>query len=200
VALLAVVIVAAGSPMPPPAAGAAQVHLDLSGPLGVVRTAAGGVAAVATATWRMLGSVSAAWASGVPSAPTNVTATAGNAQATVSWTEVEADPAVTGYTVTSTDHNGIAGPPATTDGATSVVVTGLTNNSTYTFRVTATNAEGTSEPSAPSNAVTPVLPPPDVTTARVIAQSNALDVRWHPPHQSSPGGPVASIRVSTPNG
>jgi hypothetical protein len=44
---------------------------------------------------------------------------------------------------------------ATTTGATSVVVHGLTDGTTYTFTVTATNAINTSGSSAPSNPVTP---------------------------------------------
>jgi hypothetical protein len=44
-------------------------------------------------------------------------------------------------------------------GQTSLIVTGLTNGSSYTFQVAATNELGTSAFSAPSNAVTPLVPP-----------------------------------------
>lgn len=90
----------------------------------------------------------------VPDAPTAVTATAGDAEATVSWT-APPDPAgqpVTGYTVTSSPGGISVTVPAP---ATSATVGGLTNGTTYTFTVTATNAVGNSPPSAPSNAVTP---------------------------------------------
>jgi hypothetical protein len=46
-------------------------------------------------------------------------------------------------------------PPATT-----TPITGLINNTTYTFTVTATNANGTSPPSVASNPVTPAPRPP----------------------------------------
>ena len=90
-----------------------------------------------------------------PDAPTIGTATAGDAEATVTFTPpvYTGNPAgVTGYTVTSSP-GGI-----TASGASSpITVTGLTNGVSYTFTVTATGtASGTSVPSAASNSVTPV--------------------------------------------
>ena len=57
---------------------------------------------------------------------------------------------ITGYTVTSTPGS------ITATGPTSpIVVTGLTNGTSYTFTVHATNAIGNGPESAPSNSVTP---------------------------------------------
>ena len=96
--------------------------------------------------------------SGSPPAPVHVRATAGDRSATVSWETVSdgASP-ITGFTIsdTSGDFSTTAGPDART-----ATVGGLFNGETYTFTVTATNAYGTSNPSAPSNAVTPGAGPP----------------------------------------
>jgi hypothetical protein len=88
----------------------------------------------------------------VPGAPTIGTATAGNAQATVTFTPPASNggSAITGYTVTSSPGN-ITG----TGTASPITVTGLTNGTAYTFTVTATNANGTGPASAASNSVTP---------------------------------------------
>jgi alpha-tubulin suppressor-like RCC1 family protein len=91
-----------------------------------------------------------------PGAPTSVTATAGNASASVAFTAPTntGNPAgIASYTVTSSP-GGI-----TATGASSpIVVTGLTNGTTYTFTVTATATNGLTGPaSAASNSVTPVL-------------------------------------------
>jgi FtsP/CotA-like multicopper oxidase with cupredoxin domain len=96
---------------------------------------------------------------GVPGAPTIGNAVAGNAQATVSF----AAPASNGgstilfYTVISND--GIADGITAVGVGSPITVTGLTNGTPYTFKVTATNAIGTSLPSGSSNPpVTPLLP------------------------------------------
>ena len=88
----------------------------------------------------------------VPDSPTSVSASAGDTDATVSFTAPVSDggSAITGYTVTS-DPDGI-----TASGSSSpIIVTGLTNGTPYTFTVVATNSIGNSAPSDPSSAVTP---------------------------------------------
>ncbi len=100
-----------------------------------------------------------------PDAPSSVVAAAGDGAATMSWLAPD-DPggaAISGYTVTGTPGGG------TTDvagGATTALITGLSNNTTYTFTVTATNAVGRSPASTPSGPVTPQAgnPPPATAT------------------------------------
>ncbi len=89
---------------------------------------------------------------GPPQAPTDVTASAGNAQATVSFSRPYANGSrITSYTVTASPGG------ATVTGKRSpLTLTGLTNGTSYTFTVTATNALGTGPASMPSSAVTPL--------------------------------------------
>jgi hypothetical protein len=77
---------------------------------------------------------------------------AGDSQAVVSWDVPASDggSVITGYTVTSSPENIQA-----TTNTTSVIVTGLTNGTAYTFTVVATNAIGDSVASSPSESVTP---------------------------------------------
>lgn len=89
----------------------------------------------------------------VPAAPMDVFATARNTEATVFWTAPTDDGglAITGYTVT-----GNPGGSCSVEGSVAeCTITGLTNGISYTFTVVATNDEGDSPPSEPSNAVTP---------------------------------------------
>ena len=86
-----------------------------------------------------------------PSPPRNVTATAGEGLAIVSFTPPRTDggASITLYTVTAyPDH-------VTARGAKSpVIVRGLKRGETYIFTVSAQNDVGSGLPSAPSNAVT----------------------------------------------
>src|SRR4029078_3220742 len=89
-----------------------------------------------------------------------VTATAGPGPATVNWSPSASDggSAITRYDVTSY-VNGVAQGVTHAGGATRVTVNGLTNGTTYTFRVSATNLLGTGALSAASNPVTPGAAP-----------------------------------------
>ena len=88
----------------------------------------------------------------IPDVPTIGTATAGNAQALVSFSAPanNGGSAITSYQVTSSPGNITA-----TGSASPITVTNLTNGTAYTFTVTATNSTGTSGASAPSDSVTP---------------------------------------------
>src|SRR5262249_15739382 len=98
----------------------------------------------------------------VPGAPTGASATAADSQATVSWIAPanNGNATITSYTVTARIGGVATGITATTANGniTSAVLTGLTNGTTYTFTVHATNSKGASAESAPSNAVTPTRP------------------------------------------
>ena len=113
--------------------------------------------------------------SAVPSAPTNVSALAGNATATVSWSAAIANgSAIATYTVTSLPAGG-----SCTTSSTSCVISSLRNGTAYTFSVTATNLVGTGAASIASNAVTPVAPVPNAPTNVVATGANAkVTVTW----------------------
>jgi Domain of unknown function (DUF4082)/Bacterial Ig domain/Fibronectin type III domain/Lysyl oxidase len=114
-----------------------------------------------------------------PSAPTEAQATAGNGSATVTWTApANGGSPITSYTVTP--YNGSTAQPATSvtgsPPATSTTINGLTNGTSYTFTVTATNIVGAGPPSSPSNAVTPNAPPVAYPDLQVLMPTNEISL------------------------
>jgi hypothetical protein len=135
----------------------------------------------------------------VPGAPTGVVAIAGNAQATVSFTAPESGGSpITSYTVTSSPSG------KTAAGASSPIsVTGLTNGTSYTFTVTATNAVGTGPASNPSNSITPIAPAtvPGAPTGVVATAGNSQATVSFTAPASNGGSPIAYYTVtSSPGG
>ncbi|MFL6064419.1 MAG: fibronectin type III domain-containing protein [Friedmanniella sp.] len=149
--------------------------------------AAGNVGAIATRTWR-IGTTAA------PGAPTIGAPTAGAASATVRWTPPADDggSAITGYSVRAyAGTNTTASSTTSVTGATasSAVISGLTNGTSYTFDVRAINAVGTGTASAKSTAVTPAAAattPGAPTIGAPTGGAGSATVRWTAP--TSTGG------------
>ncbi len=128
-----------------------------------------------------------------PSAPTSVSATAGDASATVTFGPPASDGGapITSYTVTSIPDNVVA------TGATSpIIVGGLANNTAYTFTVTATNSVGTGTASAMSNLVTPTPATAPGAPSSLVATpgDGRVNLSWVAPTPVS-GAPVTDYIV-----
>jgi len=147
-------------------------------------------------------------ATAAPGAPLNVVGVAGNNAVTVSWSPAQSNQPVTSYTVNTLIGGVVVASQAVVPVAgslfppTSVFIGGLTNGTTYTFTVSATNASGTSPDSAPSAPVTPpgIQVPAAPTGATAIPGDTQASVSFtvSPPPQ---GAPITSYLVtSNPGG
>ncbi len=114
-----------------------------------------------------------------PSAPTSVVGTAGNTQVSLTWSAPVSNggSAITDYRVEFSSNSGaiwstFADGTSTTAAAT---VTGLTNGTSYTFRVSAINVAGTGATSTVSAAVVPRTVPnaPTIGTATKTGSTTA---------------------------
>jgi predicted RNA-binding protein with TRAM domain len=133
---------------------------------------------------------------GVPGAPTNVTAVVGGSTGTgtaaVSWTAPASNggAGISKYTVTSSTGSKTcsttATPPAVP--ATTCNVTALTNGTNYTFTVVATNASGNSAASVagPVGGVVPSTTPatPSAPTVVVAGLNGQATVTWTAPNNN----------------
>jgi fibronectin type 3 domain-containing protein len=143
-----------------------------------------------------------------PAAPAGLTATAGNASVQLTW---NASAGATSYSVyRGTTAGGEAATAVGTSTTNSFADTGLTNGTTYYYKVTATNATGTSARSAEANA-TPATggggTAPGVPFGVVITpQTGQILLQWgfqagvtsyHVYRATVPGGEGATPLVTT---
>ncbi len=133
-----------------------------------------------------------------PGAPTIGTATVGVASATVTWTAPASNggATITGYVVTP--YIGATAQTAQTfnSTATTETVTGLANNTAYTFKVAAINSVGTGTQSGASNSVTTPTTPGAPTIGTATTGNSQATVTWTAP--ASNGGSAITGYVVTP--
>ena len=131
-----------------------------------------------------------------PGGPSDARAVAGNGTATVSWgAPYTGGSPITSYVVTP--HVGASSlAPVTVSGsppATTATIGGLTNGTTYTFTVTATDGIGTG-PAAITTGVTPTGPPAAPSSVTAAPGNASAVVSWSTP--ASGGSPITSYTVT----
>ncbi|MGD0313133.1 MAG: spherulation-specific family 4 protein [Acidimicrobiales bacterium] len=111
----------------------------------------------------------------VPTAPTAVTAVAGPASATITWTAPASDGGsrISGYRISPSSGSSVTVGVVSDD-----VITGLVDGTVYTFTVAAVNAVGTGPASAPSNPVTPVAAPAKAAAAFLLPLYDSSSADW----------------------
>ena len=120
----------------------------------------------------------------MPSAPTT---TIGNAQIDLTWSSATTNgSAITNYTVEYTPSGVSPSTVSTNSTSTSYTVTGLTNGTSYTFKVKATNSIGDSLYSTASDAAIPFTEPDAPTNVVAVASSTQVALTWNAP--ASNGG------------
>jgi len=122
-----------------------------------------------------LGQLNITYAGGTvttPSAPTNLAATAGNAQVALTWT---ASSGATSYNIYRSTTTGTETSIATGVTSASYTNTGLTNGTKYFYKVAAVNSAGTSALSSEVSA-TPVAPTPPATPTNLVATAGNAQI------------------------
>jgi titin len=127
----------------------------------------------------------------VAGASTSVVATAGNGQVSLTWVAPtdNGGSVVTGYYVERAVGAGGSWTRIATIANTSYVATGLTNGTTYAFRIIATNAAGAGAATEPVLA-TPATTPGAPTSVATVAGDGFVTLTWSAP--ASNGGAVVT--------
>ena len=132
----------------------------------------------------------------VPSAPSGVVARPATKSALVTWTAAssDGDSAITGQTVTPYVGATAQGSVQVGASATSATVTGLTNGTSYTFKVSATNGVGVSPQSGASGAVTPQSTLFDFDTPSTVDAGDPWSAEYGVKFKADYSGSVTGVR------
>ena len=138
---------------------------------------------------------------GLPGAPGTPSGTAGAGQVSLTWSAASANGSPnTGYTVEYTPAGGSPQTVATNSAAASYTVTGLTNGTSYTFRVQAVSVVGASAFSAASSSVVPVAVPAAPTNFVGTIGDTSVALSWTAPADTG-GSAITGYTVEyTPAG
>ena len=124
---------------------------------------------------------------GLPAAPANLTAEAGNQEVTLRWDDPE-DPSIIKYKV-STKRSGIWGPYldiSDTDASTVKAVLGnLINGNSYEFQIRAVNVAGEGPTSAIAGPVTPAPVPDAPSNLSATPGDQQITLTWDDPGDAS---------------
>ena len=162
-----------------------------------------GVSAAGTSSYSS--NTSAVTPQAVPSTPLNVVGVGGNTQVSLSWTAPLSNGgrAVTDYDIQYSSNSGSTWTTFTdsVSSATSAVVTGLTNGTSYIFQVSAKNSVGTGGYSVASTAVIPFTVPGQPTSVSGVAGVGQVALSWTAP-TSDGGSPLTDyvVEYSTNSG
>jgi len=137
-----------------------------------------------------------------PAAPTNLTATPGNAVVTLTWT---ASAGATGYNVKRATSNGGPYTQLAAPSSNAYTDSSVTNGTTYYYVVSAINSTGESANSAQVSA-TPSAPPPAPTNLTATAGDTQVSLTWsassgatsyNVKRSGTSGGPYTQIAAPT---
>ena len=165
---------------------------------GVTWTSSGSISASSIAygngTFVAFGAGSSFYTSAsTPSAPTSLSATAGDGQATISFTPgSDGGSAITNYKYSTDGTNYTALSP--TDSSSPVTIPGLTNGTSYTIYLKAVNANGDSSASS-SVTVTPSTTPSAPTSLSATAGDEQATINFTP--GSNGGSAITNYKYST---
>ena len=130
-----------------------------------------------------------------PDAPTDVHGVPGNHRVTLYWTDgSDNGSSLTSYTIETTPGAAVLYPAPATSGTSGVQIDGLTNATSYKFRVRATNSAGNSAYSGFSDVIVPGPTTPDPPTIGTATPSptvnGSIALTWSIPPLYNDGGAV----------
>lgn len=137
-----------------------------------------------------------------PDVVTGLAAVHGDSQAALSWTQLSIAPsenasdegsAITSYIIQMSHMGGSFSTVATISASSSSYVkTGLSNGDSYQLRISASNANGTSDVSSPVS-ITPSTSPSCVRNVHIVGNASELQIIWDAPLALANGDPSGGL-------